>query len=186
MGYGIRAFSGYVAVKAIDDLILREGGYVNHPKDKGGPTKFGITEKTAREHGYSGDVKDLPRELAERIYLETYYRKTGISRITSHAVAEELLDSAVLHGPGSAIRWLQRALNRLNKNGTLYNDLKEDGVLGSITIAALDAYLKHRKNEGGELVLVRALNCLQGASMLDYGDYSEDFIFGWLRHRVAL
>ena len=173
-------------MKAIDDLILREGGYVNHPKDKGGPTKYGITEKVARAHGYNGNMQDIPRDIAERIYLETYYHKTGISRIASHAVAEELLDSAVLHGSGSAISWLQRALNRLNMSGTYYNDLKEDGVLGSVTLSALDAYLKKRKHEGGELVLVRALNCLQGAAMLDYGDYSEDFIFGWLRTRVAL
>ena len=30
----------------ITDVIRREGGYVNHPADKGGPTKYGITHKT--------------------------------------------------------------------------------------------------------------------------------------------
>ena len=31
----------------IDDILRREGGYVNHPADKGGPTKYGITLKHA-------------------------------------------------------------------------------------------------------------------------------------------
>ncbi len=38
----------------IDALIEREGGYVNHPDDKGGPTCFGITEAVARAQGYRG------------------------------------------------------------------------------------------------------------------------------------
>ena len=32
----------------IDELIEREGGYVSHPADKGGPTCFGITEAARR------------------------------------------------------------------------------------------------------------------------------------------
>jgi lysozyme family protein len=38
----------------IDALIDREGGYVNHPADRGGPTRYGITEAVARAHGYAG------------------------------------------------------------------------------------------------------------------------------------
>jgi len=144
-------------MRAIDDLIIREGGYVNHLGDKGGPTKYGITESVARAHGYNGNMQDLPRDIAERIYLETYYIKTGIARVRHPALAEELLDSAVLHGPSRAISWLQQALNALEDAGLL-----TDGELGPKTLAALDAYMTKRR-DGGELVLVRALNCLQGA-----------------------
>ena len=45
----------------IDELIEREGGYVNHPSDRGGPTRFGITEAVARAHGYAGAMAELPR-----------------------------------------------------------------------------------------------------------------------------
>jgi len=167
-------------MKAIDDLIIREGGYTNHPGDKGGPTKYGITESVARTHGYNGNMQDLPRDIAERIYLETYYIKTGIARVRQPALAEELLDSAVLHGPARAISWLQQALNALEDAGLL-----TDGEMGPKTLAALDAYMTKRK-DGGELVLVRALNCLQGAYVLALGQYGRPFLFGWLRHRVAL
>ena len=51
----------------IDGLIEREGGYVSHPADTGGPTCFGITEAVARAHGYAGSMRQLPREEAERI-----------------------------------------------------------------------------------------------------------------------
>ena len=32
--------------RIIDGLIVAEGGYVDHPADRGGPTKYGITRKT--------------------------------------------------------------------------------------------------------------------------------------------
>ena len=47
----------------LEALIEREGGYVYHPADKGGPTRFGITQDVARAQGYHGDMRDLPREL---------------------------------------------------------------------------------------------------------------------------
>ena len=45
----------------IDALIDREGGYVDHPADKGGATCFGITQAVARAHGYAGPMRQLPR-----------------------------------------------------------------------------------------------------------------------------
>ena len=56
----------------IEELIEREGGYINHPADKGGPTRFGITEAVARAHGYAGAMSDLPREEAAAIYRRLY------------------------------------------------------------------------------------------------------------------
>ncbi|EPA3167239.1 glycosyl hydrolase 108 family protein, partial [Yersinia enterocolitica] len=34
-------------------ILGKEGEYVNHPDDKGGPTRWGITQKVARAHGYT-------------------------------------------------------------------------------------------------------------------------------------
>jgi lysozyme family protein len=48
--------------RLIDELIEREGGYVNHPGDKGGPTRFGNTEAVARAQGYTGPMALLPRD----------------------------------------------------------------------------------------------------------------------------
>lgn len=54
----------------IDKVLAHEGGYVNHPADKGGPTKWGVTEATARRYGYKGVMADLTREEAIEIYLQ--------------------------------------------------------------------------------------------------------------------
>lgn len=40
--------------KAFEKTIIFEGGYSDHPYDPGGKTKYGITESTARSHGYKG------------------------------------------------------------------------------------------------------------------------------------
>ena len=45
----------------IDAVIDREGRYVNHPADRGGPTCWGITQAVARAEGYAGSMRDLPR-----------------------------------------------------------------------------------------------------------------------------
>ena len=65
------------AERLIEELIEREGGYVNHPRDKGGPTRFGITEAVARAHGYAGAMALLPREEAVAIYRRLYQMGEG-------------------------------------------------------------------------------------------------------------
>ena len=52
----------------LEELIKREGGYVNNPADRGGATKYGITQAVARENGWNGNMKDLPLEFAKSIY----------------------------------------------------------------------------------------------------------------------
>ena len=51
----------------IEALIEREGGYVNHPNDRGGPTNYGITEAVARAHGFAGAMRSMPRSEAAAI-----------------------------------------------------------------------------------------------------------------------
>jgi lysozyme family protein len=48
----------------IDELIAREGDFVDHPADIGGPTRWGITQAVARRHGYTGEMHALPRHMA--------------------------------------------------------------------------------------------------------------------------
>ena len=177
--------------KIINGIIEVEGGYVNHESDRGKATKFGITEKEARNNGYTGDMRDLPRELAYQIYAVKYWDVNNLSQIAalSEKVATEVADTGVNMGVGVAARFLQRSLNCLNMKGKLYTDLVVDGLIGAKTINALDEFLKFRGEERGTLVLLRMLNSLQGAYYIDITEsreQNEDFIFGWFLHRVVI
>lgn len=175
-------------MKIIDDIISREGGYSNHPSDTGGATMYGITEKVARQYGYQGEMKNLPRQVAEKIYMDIYWIKPGWDKVAmlSVSIAGELCDTGVNMGTGTAGKFLQRALNALNAGGEYYSDLLIDGRVGETTIAALHAYLTRRKS-GGESVLLKALNCLQGEryiSLCEDRVQNEDFLYGWLDKRI--
>lgn len=173
----------------IDDLLKREGGYVNHPADRGGPTNWGITEQVARAFGYHGEMAQMPRAVAKQIYVERYWRAPGFDQVNEHSapIAEELLDTGVNMGTAVAGRFLQRALNVLNLETKTYPDVTVDGVIGRMTIAALRAYLAHRGKDG-HVVLCRALNCLQGARYIEIAEgraSQEAFVHGWFLHRVG-
>lgn len=173
----------------IDALIKREGGFVDHPADRGGPTNWGITERVARAFGYHGRMQDMPQSVARQIYLEQYWIAPGFVHVNDHSapVAEELLDTGVNMGPTVAARFLQRALNAFNLESKAYPDVPVDGQVGRMTIAALRAFLAHRGKDG-HIVLLRALNAQQGVRYLEIAENrqsQEAFTFGWFLHRVA-
>ena len=176
--------------RLVDALIEREGGYVDHPADKGGPTCFGITQAVARAHGYAGPMRQLPRLEAEAIYRRLYWLRPRLDEIAtrSAALAAELFDTGVNMGPAVAITFLQRALTALNRNAGDYPDLVPDGRIGAVTLAALDRFLAVRGKRSGEVVLLRALEALQGERYLRLAERrpaNEAFLYGWLANRIG-
>jgi lysozyme family protein len=88
----------------IEDVIEREGDYTNHPADRGGPTRFGITEAVARAHGYAGAMARLPRDEAAAIYRRLYWLRPRFDQVAGEAplVAVELFDTSANMGPAVA------------------------------------------------------------------------------------
>ncbi len=171
-------------------IIEREGDYINHPADRGGPTRFGITEAVAHAHGFKGKMIDLPREDAEAIYKRLYWLRPRFDEIAvrSERLAAELFDTGVNMGPAVAVTFLQRALTALNRNGKDYPDLVPDGRIGPVVLSALDAFLEKRGKRGGETVLLRALEALQGERYLRLAERrpaNEAFLYGWLANRIG-
>jgi lysozyme family protein len=174
----------------IDSLIEREGGYSNHPSDRGGPTRYGITEAVARAHGYAGAMRDLPRDEAAAIYKRLYWLRPRFDQVArrSQAVAGELFDTGVNMGPAVAGTFLQRALSALNRDRKDYADLVPDGRIGAATLAALDTFLQLRGKATGESVLLRALDALQGERYIRLAERrpaNEAFLYGWLANRIG-
>ena len=174
----------------VEALIDREGGYVNHPADKGGPICFGITEAVARAHGYAGPMRSLPRSEAAAIYRRLYWQRPRLDEIAKRSarLAAELFDTGVNMGPAVAVTFLQRALTALNRNGKDYPDLTPDGRVGPATMGALDTFLKVRGANSGETVLLRALEALQGERYLRLAERrpaNEAVLYGWLANRIG-
>jgi lysozyme family protein len=175
--------------KLIDAVISREGGYVNNPNDRGGATNFGITQAVARAQGYAGDMRDIPREEAISIYTRLYWLKPKLDMIAECAptLGSKLFDIAVNMGPATAVGFLKRALNVMNRNGKDYADLSPAPVVDESMIAALKVFLDKR-GSAGVSVLIKAVNALQGERYIALAEHrpaDESFVFGWMNSRIS-
>ncbi len=173
----------------IDALMGREGGYVDHPDDRGGPTNWGITLAVARAQGYAGTMREMSRGRAAAIYRRLYWEIPGFDLVAKIApkIAKELLDTGVNMGPPVAIGFLQRALNALNRREQDYADLVVDRRIGPATLGALEHYITLRK-AAGEIVLLKAIEALQGEHYIALAEgrpANENFLYGWIANRIG-
>lgn len=171
----------------LDEVLAREGGYVDHPGDRGGRTNYGITEDVARAYGYQGDMRHLPASTAREIYRERFVHQPGFGSLlpVSAPVTCELIDTGVNMGPATAARYLQRALNAFDEDGI--DLLVVDGICGSGTRARVAQFLR-RHQADGETVLLRALNaqqCVRYMELAERDASQRAFLRGWIRARVA-
>lgn len=112
---------------AFEKLLGHEGGYSDHKDDPGGKTRYGITEAVAREVGYRGNMRELPLDLAQRIYKDRYWDAVQAEHLPAD-IRYAVFDAAVNSGVAQAAKWLQRACG-----------VKDDGVIGPQTIRAANA-----------------------------------------------
>lgn len=175
--------------RLIEEVIEREGDYVDHPADRGGPTRWGITQAVARRQGYMDDMRRLPQSDAAAIYKRLYWLVPAFDKVaeTAPKLAAELFDTGINMGTGAATGFLQRALNALNRNGSDYGDIVVDRRIGPATLLALNALLRKR-GKGGEEVLLKAVEALQGAHYVRLAETrpsQEAFLYGWLANRIG-
>lgn len=175
--------------KAFAHTIGLEGGYVNDSNDSGGATKFGITEKVAREHGYQGDMKNYPLESAKEIYRSFYWNPLNLDTISdwSPEIASEMFDSGVNMGVGKVARFFQEALNVMNmaKDGKteMYPEMDVDGKIGHNTTLCLSKL----QNDIDKRVILKLLECQQGSSYLQIAKINpknKKFLRGWVDKRI--
>ena len=181
----------------IDTTIKHEGGdkYTNDPNDSGGETKWGVTKKATLKYkeyfhlyNWNGDIKTMPLTFAQDLYAYEYYMvpKFNLVAKESQMIAQELFDTSVNVGVSRPSKWLQQLLNVLNNQQEYYKDISEDGLIGSGTVAALQAYLGKR-GATGEKVLYNMLNTLQGNHYIQLAikrEKDETFVYGQFNGRV--
>lgn len=179
----------------INGILDIEGeDFTNDSRDSGGPTKWGITLDTLSKYRATtctaADVENLARREAFNVYEWLYVRRPGLDAAiaVSPAIGAELVDTGVNCGAPRAVIFLQRALNAFNQNATKYPDVDVDGEMGPGTLRALKAFIDWRGPQGG-IVLLKALNCLQGEYYLELSEKrpkDEAFVYGWFAARVGL
>ena len=113
--------------KCIAFVLAREGGKVDNPNDRGGRTNMGITQITydnwcAQNGVRRGDVFDISQNDAEQLYRDSYWNAIRGDDLP-WPLDLCMLDCAVQHGPGEAIKMLQEAL-----------PTKVDGIIGPLTM----------------------------------------------------
>jgi lysozyme family protein len=178
-----------LVAKIIEETIQREGGYSDNPNDKGGKTRFGVTEVVARAHGYTGEMRLFPIERAREIYAETYWTGPGFHRVLPlmPRLAEELFDTGVNMGTGRAAGFLQRALNALNRQGKDYPDIAVDNQVGPRSAGSLFSF-QQRRGKDAETVLLRLVEGFQATRYVELCEArqpNEEFLFGWVFNRVG-
>ena len=150
-------------------------------RDRGGRTRAWLSRGDAPPAAQRGD---------RYIYRRLYWLRPRFDAIAERTprIAAELFDTGVNMGPAVATTFLQRALTALNRQGKDFPDLVPDGRIGPRTLAALDGFLAARGERGGETVLLRALEALQGERYLRLAERrpaNEAFLYGWLANRIG-
>lgn len=177
--------------KSIAELIEREGGpqYSNRAADMGGPTRWGVTEVTARDNGYTGDMRTYPYEEAYKVY-EKFWASMycGVICQEDAQLAVFMFDFAVNSGISRASKYFQNLLNILNYRQKHYMDINPDGKIGNNTMRAFSAFKAKRGQSGVELfrTTYNAERIAFFTSLAHKREDQEENIYGWLSRVISI
>jgi len=156
-------------------IIKSEGGYVDHPNDKGGPTKYGITIATLSNYRARLctplDVMELSTREAEEIYYHSYYIKPEIHKIPE-IYQHFVLDSAINHGQKRAIKILQLELIEQGFPAVA------DGIIGKETIGCCNRVAEKVGTEFINGLIERRKKFYQ--SIVKNNPSQSRFLDGWI------
>lgn len=146
--------------ECMDHVFRWEGGYVNHPRDPGGETNWGICKRDFPHL----DIRNLTKEEAKDIYYKKYWKAAKCDQLPP-AVAFVMLDGAINQGVRASAKCLQRAIK-----------VKDDGQIGPITLAAIN-----RKKPGK----VARDFCARRAERYAKTRNFKTFGWGWMRRLMS-
>jgi lysozyme family protein len=178
----------------LDDIFLEaaaeikeiEAGYVDHPSDPGGKTRWGISEWLARAYGYNGEMKNLSWPKAKEIYYKEYWTRNKYNKIKNRQIAGEVFEQAV-NLPIIELRerkvlkanvYLQKAYNLVTRK----KQITVDGLIGPQTLKAINSCSR----------VIAFLNLLNGLQAKHYLEVVEkypklrSFVVGWFNKRITI
>ena len=120
--------------KALPLVLIFEGrNYVDHPMDNGGPTKFGITQKSyntyrSRNKLSEKSIKNITMDEVVKIYYNNFWLPSKCDQIGGYT-SIALFDTTVNSGLNRASKILQQSVG-----------VATDGVIGSNTLKTILSY----------------------------------------------
>ncbi len=166
--------------RAVELVLRHEGGLGEHADDPGGITNFGISLRFAGSvkldidgDGFTtkADIVALTRGQAVELYRRHFWLPMRCEEMAG-AIAYPVFDCAVNQGLGAAARLLQRALG-----------VPQDGVLGPITMAAVEAWAASPRRLVAWFVGHRNTRY---ARLAVESVKARSFIGGWLRRSAEV
>lgn len=172
---------------AIKKVLEHEGGYVNHPADRGGPTNWGVTQKTydlymsqitGRPYQSTIDeIKAMPIGNAISIYKALYWDKLSGDKIKKYSVAAAIFDQAINRGVSAAVKQAQKVLTNTFK----IPGIAQDGVMGNMTLTALNTV-----DEAKFLSSYLQESILAYQKIVQNNPSQSVFLNGWLKRVESL
>jgi len=170
--------------RIMSEVLIIEGSYSEHEDDSGGKTKYGITSWLAKQHGYTGKMKDMDWKTAKKIYWNEYFHGHNYDQIQNFDIAFEVMEQAI-NLPTITVNGrkvlktninLQKAINLVSGR-----NIAVDGIVGSQTIKVVNSIDDTK-------LLHKTLNSYQASHYLmlyEKYEWAETFIKGWLKKRVT-
>lgn len=170
---------------AIETVLRREGGLIDHPSDPGGITSYGVSLRALRQIGDRGfdldgdgdldadDIRAFTREDAIEFYRKHYWFDR-LDHVKQPFIATKIFDMAVNMGRAQATRVTQRAIAWWDQL------IVVDGQFGPVTLSTLNGLVATK----GALTVHRALQSEQARFYVDLVGANrgrEVFLLGWLR-----
>lgn len=155
---------------AFEELILIEGGYNHDPFDRGGKTKFGVSQQSYPDL----DIENLTLEDAQAIYRRDYWDALRLDQVDSDLISHEMFDTAVNMWVVVAAKCAQKAANLLSPGS-----LKVDGLFGPRSVAVI--------NQTASVNVYALFKAMNGYQFMEYVDIIENkpkqirFIKGWMK-----
>jgi len=148
----------------IGGILKREGGYVDHPSDPGGETKYGIAKRSHPKE----DIKNLTKERATEIYEKEYWTPSRASSLPG-SLQETYFDMVVNMGQRRAVKILQKACNSKGCK------LVVDGLIGRNTL---------RESKRIDDSRLKVFRILFYTDLITRKPKLADFIVGWIRRAM--
>ena len=158
--------------KALNYLLEEEGGFSNHPNDRGGMTMYGVTDVVyqafrKKKGRPPQSVRNMTKEEAYELYKEEYWEASSCHKLP-WPINYITFDAAVNSGCSRAIRWTQGGLG-----------LAQDGQIGTASIAAAQSAMNN--GEAGVLLAIIDKRVEFLARLVQRSPSQGVFLLGWWR-----